>query len=69
MTALFSSPKVATVAPIPPAPIASDPAATAAAQEQATAAAQAAGRASTILTSGQGDTSQARVAKKTLLGG
>jgi hypothetical protein len=46
----------------------SDPAAQAAAQAQATAAANAKGRASTILTSGQGDTSTATVQKKSLLG-
>lgn len=59
--------------PAPPAatsaPTISDPSVQAAAQVQATSAAQAAGRSSTILTSGQGDTSTATIKKSTLLGG
>jgi len=69
VTSMFSGPpKVTPMAP-PAAPTVTDPSVQAAAQAQATAMAQSAGRASTILTSGQGDTSQANVAKKTLLGG
>jgi len=52
----------------PSVPQYTDPAIQAAATAQATAAANAKGRASTILTSGQGDTSTATVQKKGLLG-
>lgn len=53
----------------PAVPTLQDPSVAAAAQAQQTATAQAAGRASTILTSGQGDQSQLTTNKKTLLGG
>lgn len=70
MSGLFgghtSTPAVPTATPVPTAV---DTNAIAAAQASATAQANAAGRASTILTSGQGDTSAASIAKKTLLGG
>lgn len=53
---------------LPPVPQYTDPSIAAAAAAQATAAAAARGRASTIATSGQGDTSIATTAKKSLLG-
>jgi hypothetical protein len=69
MSALFDSPKIPASPPPPPAPLPSDTAAQQTAQQQATMEAQAAGRTSTLLTSGQGDTSTPTIAKKTLLGG
>ena len=57
----------APVAPAP-APTPTDPATQQAAQDLAFSQAQAAGRASTVLTSGQGDQTAAPVVKKTLLG-
>ncbi len=69
MTSLFSSPKTPTQAAPPAPPTVTDPAVQQAANENAAAAASAAGRGSTILTSGLGDTSQATVQKKVLLGG
>lgn len=53
-------------APNPPTP--TDPNVVAAADAARQAQAQAAGRASTILTSGSGDTSQAMIGRKTALG-
>jgi len=69
---MFSPPRPQ-MPPLPPLPVApTDPAAEAAAQEAAEkerkAAALAQGRSSTILTGGQGDTSEAPVTKRTLLG-
>ena len=55
-------------APPPPAPAVTDPATQQAAQDLAFAQAQAAGRNSTIMTSGQGDQSAVSATKKTLLG-
>lgn len=69
MTAMFSSPKTPDVVTPPPPPTPADPAVQQAARDAQTAAAMAAGRGSTILTGGQGDTSKATVAKKVLLGG
>jgi len=68
---MFSPPKSTppAPAPAPPPPTVTDPSVQAAAQAQQQAQAQAAGRASTILTSGQGDQSAAATAKKQLLGG
>ena len=68
MASLFSSPNIPAPAPVQAAPQVTDPSVQAAAQAQQTAAANADCRASTILTSGQGDTSAAAAAKKTLLG-
>jgi len=62
MTAMFSKPDP------PPVPSITDPNVQAAAQAQRVAAANAAGRASTILTSGLGDTTEVTTAKKELLG-
>jgi hypothetical protein len=53
----------------PNAPTPSDPAIQAAERSQLTQQGAMYGRAATVLTSGQGDTSPAPVAKKTLLGG
>lgn len=66
---LFSSPKTPAPIPQPVVPTPADPAVQQAAQATATAAATAAGRGSTLLTSGQGDTSAATIQKKVLLGG
>lgn len=68
MSSLFSSPKSPPPVVIPPAPTITDPSIQAAAQAQQTASAQAAGRASTVLTSGLGDTSTPAIGKKILLG-
>ena len=65
---LFGSPPPPPPPP-PMTPTLASPDVNAAARQQAVDAAQADGRAATILTSGQGDTSAAPVAKKTLLGG
>jgi hypothetical protein len=69
ITGLFSSPKQPQVIQSPAAPTPADPSVQLAARDAATAAATAAGRGSTILTGGQGDTSVAPVARKVLLGG
>ena len=70
MGGLFGGgPKIPTPAPVIPVPTLSSPSVLAAEQAQAAATAQAAGRASTLLTGPQGDTSTTAVAKKTLLGG
>jgi hypothetical protein len=67
MSSLFSSPSMPAPTVIQtPAP--ADPGVQQAATDQAAAQARAAGRAATILTSGQGDTSRAPVQRKTLLG-
>lgn len=68
MGSLFSSPKYLDPGPAPTVPTVTDPSIAAAAAAQQTAAAQSAGRASTILTSGLGDTSAPTTGKKTLLG-
>lgn len=68
MVSLFSSPKFPAIPAAPAAPSPTDPAARAAAQELALNQAGAAGRASTVLTGGQGDTAPPPVARKTLLG-
>lgn len=69
MASLFSAPKMPPVPTAITAPSVTDPSVAQAARDQATAAAQAAGRASTIATSGQGDTSTPDTARTTLLGG
>jgi hypothetical protein len=56
-------------APPPPVPTLANPAVLDAERQQEASQAQAAGRASTLLTSGTGVTSQPTLAKKTLLGG
>jgi hypothetical protein len=61
--------KLPSPAAAPAVPSVTDPAVQAAAQSQQAMAAQAAGRTSTILTSGQGDTSTPVIQKSTLLGG
>ncbi len=67
---LFPKPKpIPTNAPAPKPPGLTDPLSRAPADDERVAAAQAAGRASTILTGGQGDTSTPDLAKKTVLGG
>ena len=68
MGGLFSSPSIPAPAPPPAAPTPTDPATQQAAQNLAFSQAQAAGRASTIMTSGQGDQTPAPTVKKTLLG-
>lgn len=69
MAALFSTPKMpAAPTAAPPAPTVTDPSVVAAQQEAAREQAQAAGRASTLLTSGQGASGQAPIVRKTLLG-
>ena len=55
--------------PVQPVPSPGDPAVQAAARQQAVAAANAAGRGSTLLTGGAGDTSSPVVGKSVLLGG
>lgn len=54
--------------PAPAPPAQADPAVEAARQKELEAAMKARGRAATILTGGQGDTSAAPVERKTLLG-
>jgi len=66
MTAMFSSPPK--VQKAKPAPAVTDPSVQAAAEAQRTAQAQAAGRASTILTSGLGDTAAPQIGLKTMTG-
>lgn len=69
MAGIFSSPKAA-LPPVQPAvapPTVTDPSVQAAAEQQQASYASAAGRASTILTSGQG-TAAPTVGRKTLLG-
>lgn len=68
MAALFSSPSYPKPQPAPAAPMPTDPQVQAIAAAQSAQAASAAGRASTILTGGQGDTSTAPVGKTMLLG-
>lgn len=83
MTSLFETPKAvapvynvtamqaaqpAPVPPPPPAPTATSPAVQQAAQDENASQQQAAGRASTILTGGQGVTSPANTIKAQLLG-
>ena len=67
MGSLFSSPKVST--PPPVAPTVDDSAVQAAAAAERRRRAMAAGRASTILTGGEGVTERAETASATLLGG
>ncbi len=64
-----SAPGPQSIGTPPAVPSLQDPSVMAAADAQATAAANAKGRASTILTSGQGDTSPLTTQKKQLLGG
>jgi hypothetical protein len=67
---LFPKPKpIPTNAPAPKPPGITDPLTRDEADDERTAAAEAAGRASTIMTGGQGDTSTPTLGKKTLLGG
>lgn len=69
MGSLFGSPSPPPPPPPPPpAPTLAAPDVQAAARQQAIDAAQADGRAATMLTGPNGDTSPAPVAKKTLLG-
>jgi hypothetical protein len=68
MSGFFSTPKPPPVIMAPPPPTPTDPSVEAAADAQRQAQAQAAGRASTILTSGLGDTSTPTLGKKELLG-
>jgi hypothetical protein len=68
MVGLFSSPKMPAPAAVPAAPSPNDANTQAAAQALQFQQANAAGRGSTILTSGQGDLSPPPLAKKTLLG-
>ena len=67
MAGLFSSPSVPAQPQAAP-PSVADPSVQAAAAAQRAQMAQAAGRASTIFTSGQGDTSTPVIGRKTLLG-
>lgn len=69
MSTVFSAPKIPTPAPPPPVPSPINPVIQGAADDARIAASQAAGRASTILTSGQGVTAPPSAQKKTLLGG
>lgn len=62
----YTPPPLLPVNPNPP--LYTDPSVQAAALAQQKASANAAGRASTILTSGEGDTSTASIGRKTLLG-
>lgn len=69
MSSLFGGAKAPAPVTYTPPPSQVDPSVQEAVLAQQTAAAQAAGRQSTILTSGQGDTSTPVTGKKTLLGG
>lgn len=66
---MTSAPSMPAPQPAPPVPTVTSSAVQQAGTDAQTAAAQAAGRASTLLTGGQGDQASATVAKKTLLGG
>lgn len=70
VASIFSGPSkaAAPAAVYTPPPTQADPSVQAAARAQAVATANAAGRESTLLTGGQGDTSQPSIASKTLLG-
>lgn len=68
MSHLFGSSKPPPLPPAPTPPTIADPPVQAAGDAVRANAAAAYGRQSTILTSGQGDTSVAPLAKKTLLG-
>ena len=70
MAMLFGggTPSLPPVQQLPPVPQYTDPSIQAAALAQQTAAANSRGRQSTILTSGQGDTSVATTNRKSLLG-
>lgn len=67
MGSIFS-PSIPKPKPAPPAPTPTDPMVQQIAEAQAAQAASAAGRMSTILTGGLGDTSAAPVVQKQLLG-
>lgn len=64
----FFAPSPPRLPPPPPAPSREDPAVEEARRRQVIAARQARGRAATILTGGQGDTSTPELGKKQLLG-
>ncbi len=64
----FFAPSPPSLPPPPPAPSREDPAVEEARRRQAIAARQARGRASTILTGGEGDASPAPAVRKALLG-
>lgn len=68
MSHLFGSSKPPPLPPAPAPPTNADPSVQAASEEARANAAAAYGRQSTILTSGQGDTSTPALVKKTLLG-
>lgn len=68
MTGVFSSSPRPAPAPPPPAPSKDDPAVEEARRKELIAAQKAKGRAASILTGGEGDTSAAPVEKKRLLG-
>jgi len=64
----FLAPSTPSVPTPPPAPSMADPAVEEARRKQIEAQKRAKGRASTILTGGQGDTTTPELGKKTLLG-
>jgi hypothetical protein len=69
MSGLFGGGAPAAPSPPPPIPTMASPGVLAAQQAEASQQAQAAGRASTLLTSGTGVSTPAVTQKKTLLGG
>ena len=69
MGGIFSSPSLPAPPPTPAAPTREDPAVADARRKEQQLATKAKGRRSTLLTGGEGDSSDANLAKKTLLGG
>lgn len=68
MSGMFSSPKIPAPTPAPEPPTKDDPSVEEARRKELQAAAKARGRAATLLTGGDGDTSAAPVQRKRLLG-